>query len=319
MSKLGQGDIKLLKAVHQGLKSTDELSKALSLSLPRISIQLTRLKELGFLRISKEGRELRIRPSEQLFSVSLGRLFQEKVQLEKLLPGPGLPLLLTLVMPLMGTSGSPDNDGSLDAPLIQRFSGLSRATIYRGLKEAVRVAAVKQLGKRYRLSQSMTSLREFLESYANYLAQKRLKELAGKSGVEPITLTLLKVCGQEFLFSAEAGTNLPFSPELSVTGVSAMKRDGLPFLASREYYHFTASQRARGPEDTVLGLLLLAERDPRNLSYAGLYLRMRKEKLELDNLRGLGRVFGVQEKMGRLLTAEGVEQELVELYREELE
>ena len=200
-------------------------------------------------------------------------------------------------LPEMAKQGKTSVKNGLSVQQIEYFSGLSRITIYRGLREGMAAGAVKKEDKRYRISGSMNALKDFLSHYSLHLAAERLKEISGGSGTGKQHLTLQFVSGREFIFSAPSDFRIPNYPHLFATAFTALEEDNLDFLTNLEYFHYRPTSNPSRIEDHALDMILIDPLSSRNKLYTLLYLKKNIERIKSVYLYSLGEVFGLRKEV----------------------
>jgi hypothetical protein len=229
------------------------------------------------------------------------QMLSDKLRLEEILVDSGMTLLLVMVMPEMSKPGREKSGKSLSLRQLERFSGLSRVTIHRTLNRGMAAAAIRKDGGNYRISESMTSLREFLKHFAFHAASERLKEISVTCGIEKDLLNILFVSGSEFIFSSPRGSEIPEGNNVFPTGLTAFEHDGLEFMTNCNYYHFPGNRHSLGCEDHLVDMLLIDPLSSRNVLYSLLYLKKNFPVVDKDYLLSLGDITGLSDSLRDML------------------
>jgi len=244
--------------------------------------------------------------SDLSYNDPLRRLFSRNLQFDKLLGGSALPLLTTLVMPLMVSA-----DNKLNIKQLKSFSGLGMSTVQRTLKNLVEAGAVYLKDRKYGMSRSLVDLSDFVTQYSLHIGSKIIQQLVQNSvgGVDSIgSAQVLKhfQAGGELIFSVPHEVELVDDPRVTPTSFTTFLSEGLEFRTARKYYHYSMGCRELQKEDAAIDHLLLDPHSIQNVAYSMLYLKSLSDGVNWSYLFEVGQPFNTAdllEKMKRFLDA----------------
>lgn len=198
------------------------VSKLAELSL------VTREQQHGRYRVSLSNAE----PTERF--ADLAREFPH-VDFAGLIAGSSIQLLYHL-------------DTERTAAELTDWTDVSRATVYRRLKQLRNVGIVTKRDNRFALTSQLQGLAAFARSLVRHMHRQEARDHA--TGVRLIWLDV-----DEYLFSCR--TDVTASP-FHRTGPDALEQYGIPLLTREEQYYFRSEDRTKlAPEDLVCHLLLI--------------------------------------------------------------
>jgi len=157
------------------------------------------------------------------------------VDFPDLLAGPTIQLLYYL-------------DAERTAAELTEWTGVSRATVYRRLKQLQNVGIVTKRDSRFALTNQFEELAVFARSLVRHLHQQEANDHA--AGVRLIWNDV-----DEYLFSCRTEVT---TPRFHQTGPEALDHYGIPLLTREEQYYFRSEARNElAPEDLLCHLLLI--------------------------------------------------------------
>ena len=300
MRKLSKTDLRLLRAIFQERSTLAEVAKELDLSVSRVSAAVSRLEGMGFLEKSKIGRRVTIHFSDRIHMENLKQMLTKNLQVDRILTGAGLPILLTLMIPEMSRSNDAMDWSGLSKQDITMMSGISRVTIHQELNILMRTGSVFRTERCYRISSKMRELRSFLKHYSQFLALQTINEISRDSGISENKFILQHTAGSELLISGKFNTPLTGIENLEPTGITKASIDNLQFLSESTYYHYSMSGRSLRAEDVIIDILLLDSSSPRYIAYSLLSILHFGPQVDHRYLLKLAKMNGVQQTVNTL-------------------
>ena len=157
------------------------------------------------------------------------------VEFPDLLAGPTIQLLYYL------------NAGRTAAELTE-WTDVSRATVYRRLKQLRKVGIITKHDARFSLTEQFEALAAFARSLVRHLHRQEASEHAA-------SVRLIWIDVDEYLFSCRTDVAEPLFHQ---TAPDALGQYGIDLLTREEQYYFRSEDRADlAPEDLVCHLLLI--------------------------------------------------------------
>ena len=271
MKKLSKTDLRIIRAIYQGTSTLRELVDELDLSVPRVSTAVSRLEDMGFLEKSKRGRRVTIHFSDRIHMENLKQMFAKKLQVDRILSGSGLPILLTLMIPEMSIPHETMEASGLTKQEITLMSGLSRVTVHSELNALMLTGSVYRAARHYKVSKTMEELKSFLKNYSQYLALQTINDISRNTGISENKFIVQHAAGSEFVISAHYDVsleNLENIANLEPTAITKATNENLHFLSDSAYYHYSMNGRHIREEDMIIDMVLLNPSSPRYMSYA---------------------------------------------------
>nr|WP_272494414.1 ArsR family transcriptional regulator [Natronomonas aquatica] len=128
------------------------------------------------------------------------------------------------------------------------WTDVSRATVYRRLKQLRNVGIVRKRDSRFALTSQFQGLAAFARSLVRHLHRQEARDHA--TGVRLIWMDV-----DEYLFSCRTDVTASLFHR---TGPGALEQYGIPLLTREEQYYFRSEDRTElTPEDLVCHLLLI--------------------------------------------------------------
>jgi predicted transcriptional regulator len=139
-------------------------------------------------------------------------------------------------------------DGERTAADLTKWTGVSRATVYRRLKQLRNVGIVTKRDARFALTTQFEDLAAFARSLVPHMHRQEASDHA--AGVRRIWTDV-----DEYLFSCQGDVTASL---FNQTGPDALEEFGISLLTREEQYYFRSEHRAQlAPEDIVCQLLLI--------------------------------------------------------------
>lgn len=298
MYHLSKSEVTILQLVFDGETTLKEVADSMGLSRSRITVLVQSLERKGFLQKQKRGVSTRISFAHHVFIEYLKQMFKRHLQVHKLLADSALKLFLTLIIPEMANPNGSGDHVFLSLSQIQHFSGLSRSTINRTMKNAMQALAIYKNQGRYQISPSQVSLKAFLTSYALHAASTGMTAYARTHSISEVSVVLHTVCGMDYTFSVRDTESLYPSPTVVPTVVptafTAYSMNGLLFLSLNQFLHATGSGRLIGTEDHIIDTILMGPRNSQYIAYSLLYLEKYFNKIDMERLISLSQVYDLE-------------------------
>ena len=131
---------------------------------------------------------------------------------------------------------------------LTEWTAVSRATVYRRLKQLRNVGIVTKHDARFSLTEQFEALAAFARSLVRHLHRQEASEHAA-------SVRLIWIDVDEYLFSCRTDVAEPLFHQ---TGPDALGQYGIDLLTREEQYYFRSEDRADlAPEDLVCHLLLI--------------------------------------------------------------
>ena len=299
--KITTSELLVLKSLITGNFRMNDLRNDLDLSSSRVSSLVSNLVEKGFITKYSNGNSKYVSFSDQSFIQDLKYLLSSHIQHERIFCRSSLPFLLTLVIQEMSTLVFNEEVTGFSMKQIQHFSGLSKDTVFRTLKDLNQAVVLQRVATRIRISPTQKELRQFLMNYSQYLVSIELNRIAQAARIPSNELIVQYLSGTEFIFSVPRGSEIPTSSILSPTSITMFEEEGLLFLRSHDYFHYHGSGRRVRREDHAIDCILLNPFFTRNKSYAMLYILKFIHEIDFRYLRELGEIFGIAQLVKNII------------------
>jgi len=295
MMKLSTTDLRLLHAIYSDKTRLDQIAQAIDVSIYRVSAVASRLVELGFLEKEKYGRSVSLHFSDHIFIENLKQLYARKLQVEKMLSGSHLPILLARIIPEMKNRTDRSGWNGLPVQDIASLSGFSRVTVHNALKELMMTGALLRERRFYSISASMTELKAFLRNFSQFLTTQIINDISKQVGKSESNFILRYSAGGEMIFSVRDHIPVMNIENFEPTAITAFAEYDLPFLSDSTFYHYSLGGRPLVIENKIIDVLLPDPSSPRNIIYALLFLQRDRPQIHRDVMMKLGKLFGIQD------------------------
>jgi hypothetical protein len=270
-----------MKAVARGDTTIHMLARSLKRSNTRTSVIVKALEEKGFLTRARHG---------QSYEISFPpNRFMDHLKPFLISEGPQLECIADNGMFLLGLLTGPASD--LRKRDLIMISNLSNSTVRDFLNKGVNSAVLKREGTRYRISNSLGGLRDFILDYSAFATWNMLSRISQDCVVH-------WRYGFEMGYSTSSESRNPIG---QITAVTAFSASGVDFLANRAYYHYTSFKREIGLEDHILDAIMVDKADPRNVLNSTIFLKKMRGRVDEQRLMSMAVIFGLQERVKEML------------------
>ncbi len=139
-------------------------------------------------------------------------------------------------------------DGERTAAELTEWTDVSRATVYRRLKQLRNVGIVTKRGTRFDLTSQFDGLAAFARSLVQHMHRQ-------EASANAVVVRLIWTDVDKYLFSCRADMT---APHFHQTGPDALDQYGISLLTREEQYYFRSEERTElTPADLVSHLLLI--------------------------------------------------------------
>ncbi|MFH1636912.1 MAG: hypothetical protein ABIB71_00640 [Candidatus Woesearchaeota archaeon] len=240
-------DLEIMASMASGKALIKEIAAALKKSEKQIYRASKKLSEIGLIERSRG----KVSPSRTVFTNLLLQLLSESPQLKTALSGSGITILTILLSPR-----TPDS--------IIEETGLQKSIIYKKLKQAIAINAVRRENGNYTLNKDIWPLLvEFLAEFQKY--QETIDPRV------PTNSVIYKKDNKYIIFSNGE------EQDAALTAFSVYKDFGIKLLLTTNYYCLPKKKLSR--QEIFLHSLYIAEKEKsvRLILYTSLfYLKFRK-------------------------------------------
>ncbi len=275
IEKLGRTQVKILRIVVKDSCTISQVAEALERSHSWTSLSIGHIVRLGMVKLERNGVTKRVGPTGTPLGQSMVRLFRETpfLNLDIILPGPGLALLPLLLPP-----------GGTEKEIAQR-TGLSHRTVHDRFRiwRTMGFLHYDRSARVYRLNDRYAYLVEFVENYS----LDRNHRFA--SGSSPAAIVVWQ-WRDEVLVSSEK-RDIP--PQFIPGAISELERLGYDLVSSSYYYFHSPLQENLTEAEALVQSVLVAVNNPRPV-------RMLKESLKAgkvswDDIVRYAKKYGLRE------------------------
>lgn len=270
MYAFNRNELRVFKAICEGLGSTSDIAEALGLSTISVYRAVDSLSSRKLVHARREGKRLHLSPGPHGHSKALCTYIVGNRR-------PVEPLIGSRLLVLLSVSSHPKT-----LERVAEEVRLSRESVRRVVWQLKGFGAIAQEEGKIAIPRSDPTLARFLQDFSKGACASMLESMAPAGAV-------LWSEGLEFIFSSRTPLD---ERGVSETGITAMSRRGLRFMSDLSYYYCAYWRPRLRREDIALHQMLIEPGSTRNISYGLLFLM--KEGYSPARLVRVGEALGAR-------------------------